>query len=152
VLEKESGPFVEEYFALEETAVACTAYLRSSLDFIDPIIPHARRVQRVAQGLHGLHPYATVNWLTHIQRLIDNREHGEGQIPDALVNAFKELAARHTELLSLTPSAELHRAGGKEETDVFAFAPFDTWEDIARGIQNQSRCVLAASTNMSKSK
>lgn len=98
LLDATSGPFLVSQQALYDTALACVAYLKSSLDLVDIRLPESQHVKNIVLGFHGLHKYAYAYWLEHLFRCAENCRGLSYAGDQRLEHLATRLCARHAEL------------------------------------------------------
>jgi hypothetical protein len=95
------------------------AYLRTSLDLIDPYLPEEQRMIKVGRGFHALQLYAHEYWITHLLTYMNLSSGFERGVSQPLMEQLTSLCEVHKQMearLSRTPTArELHAVGDAEQ-------------------------------------
>jgi hypothetical protein len=119
LLESPDNPFVRPVDAHHDISFACMAYLRTSLNLIDPHLPEEQRIINVGRGFHALQFYAHEHWVTHLLTYMNLSGGFKRGASQPLMEQLTSLCEVHKQMeaqLSRTPTArELHAAGDAEQ-------------------------------------
>lgn len=126
--------------SLYQTALGCTAYLKSSLDLIDTRLHEQEIVMSIANGFHGLHDYAYATWLDHLHRLADSSNGLPTSPTDPLVRLIEDVHARLTEFTTTHGSIDpVTITGTREDGRLVAFMHLKSLHDIAQSVWHAER-------------
>ena len=120
LLEASDNPFVRPVDAHHDISFACTVYLRTSFELIDPYLPEGQRMIKVGKGFHALQLYAHEHWVSHLLMYVNLNGGFEGGASQPLIEQLISLCEAHKQMgaqLSRAPNAriELHAAGDAEQ-------------------------------------
>ena len=138
-----SSPALQYPPAQLTVSLACVLYLISSLDLVDPRLPHEAIRSKVVQSFHDLQPYANDHWLDHLSAL---KALPKDPIPSefailrlSLRQGLERLTERHNELATITAR------NAQDNGDSLPSAIADGWIQLGFSAATQSLLNRASS-------